>query len=338
MLLEVENVQLSDTPVAKTATPRETSFTQFRQAFSSQLSSILALIGLSVILSFLSPHFLTSGNLLTVLLQSSINSILAVGETFIILTGGIDLSVGSVVAFSSAIMGELVVNYGLNPYLGILLGLVLGTLTGLLHGVIITKIGIPPFIVTLGAMSIWRGLALQLTGGTHTYGLPSVILWLGQGYIGPVPVPFVVALAVYVVSWFILDRTQLGLYTYAIGGNEQATRLSGINIHRYKVYLYAICGFLSGLAGVILAGRLNSTAGVVGVGFELDAIAAVVIGGTSLFGGEGIVWGSLLGAVLMGVIRNGLNLLNVSAYYQMVVIGAVIVAAVGVDALRRKKI
>jgi ribose transport system permease protein len=305
------------------------------ETFGSQASTIIALIVMGAVLTILSPYFLTADNLITVLLQSSINSILAVGVTFIILTAGIDLSVGSVVAFSSAIMGELVVNRGLNPVLGIILGLALGALAGLVNGVIIAKVKIPPFIVTLGAMSIWRGLALQFTGGTHTYDLPPIIKWMGQGYLGPIPVPFLFAIITYLIAWFILTRTPLGLYTYAIGGNEQGARLSGINIDRMKILIYTIGGFLFGFGGVILAGRLNSTAGVVGTGFELDAIAAVVIGGTSLFGGEGIIWGSLLGAVLMGVIRNGMNLLNISAYWQMVIIGIVVVGAVAVDAIRR---
>jgi len=305
--------------------------------FGSQASTIVALVAICAVLSILSPYFLTSDNLITVLLQSSINSILAAGVTFIILTGGIDLSIGSVVAFSSAIMGELIVNKGMNPILGILLGLFLGSFAGFVNGIIIAKVRIPPFIVTLGSMSIWRGLALQLTGGTHTYELPSIIKWMGQGYVGPVPVPFIFAIVTYTIAWFILTRTSFGLYTYAIGGNEQGARLSGINIDKMKIIIYTLGGFLFGLGGVILAGRLNSTAGVVGSGFELDAIAAVVIGGTSLFGGEGVVWGSLLGAVLMGVIRNGMNLLNVSAYWQMVIIGAVVVGAVSVDALRGGK-
>lgn len=307
------------------------------EALGSQASTIVALIAIGTVLSILSPYFLTSDNLITVLLQSSINSILAVGVTFIILTGGIDLSIGSVVAFSSAIMGELIVNRGVNPFLGIFIGLALGSFAGFINGIIIAKVRIPPFIVTLGSMSIWRGLALQLTGGTHTYELPAIIKWMGQGYVGPVPVPFIFAIVTYTAAWFLLTRTSFGLYTYAIGGNEQGARLSGINIDRMKIIIYTLAGFLFGLGGVILAGRLNSTAGVVGSGFELDAIAAVVIGGTSLFGGEGVVWGSLLGAILMGIIRNGMNLLNVSAYWQMVIIGAVVVGAVSVDALRGGK-
>ncbi len=305
--------------------------------YGSQISTIAALLVMMALLTILTPRFLTSKNLITVLLQSSINSLLALGMTFIILTGNIDLSVGSVVAFAASVPGFLMVNMGLNPYLAILLALALGTLTGFVSGLIITKVGIPAFIVTLGSMSIWRGLALQFTNGTTSFGFPRVIKLLGQGYVGPIPVPVIITVVMYFIGWFILTKTPLGLATYAIGGNEEASKLSGIRVDRVKIQLFCIHGFLSGLAGIILAGRLNSTMGVMASGYELDAIAAVIIGGSSLFGGEGIVWGSLIGAILMGVLRNGLNLLNVSPYTQMVAIGIVIVFAVGVDAIRRTR-
>lgn len=305
--------------------------------YGSQVSTIIALVIMALILTVLTPRFLTGKNLITVLLQSSINSLLALGMTFIIITGNIDLAVGSVVAFSAAIPGFMMVNMGLNPIFAIILGLALGTLTGFISGVVITKVGIPAFIVTLGSMSIWRGLALQFTNGTTSFGLPKLIKVLGQGYIGPIPVPVIIMVIAYLIAWFILSKTPLGLATYAIGGNEKASELSGIKVHRVKIQLFCIHGFLSGLGGLVLAGRLNSTMGVMASGYELDAIAAVIIGGTSMFGGEGNVWGSLIGAVLMGVLRNGLNLLNVSPYIQMVAIGAVIVFAVAVDAIRRKR-
>ncbi|MCF7942073.1 MAG: ABC transporter permease [Spirochaetia bacterium] len=304
-------------------------------AYGSQLSTVAALIVLCLILSILTPRFLTTGNIISVLLQSSINSILALGMTFIIITGNIDLAVGSVAAFAGSITGFLMVNYGLNPFLGILLALSLGTLTGLISGLVITSIGIPAFIATLGSMSVWRGLALQFTGGSTSFGLPEIIKYLGQGYVGPIPVPVIITVIVYSIASFILGKTPFGLSTYAIGGNEQAAHLSGINVKSVKVKLFCLHGFLSGLGGLVLAGRLNSTMGVMATGYELDAIAAVVIGGTSMFGGEGIVWGTLVGAVLMGVLRNGLNLLHVSPYWQMVAIGLVIVFAVSVDSLRR---
>lgn len=305
--------------------------------YGSQTSTVIALIIMVVILTIFTSRFLTGKNLITVLLQSSINSLLALGMTFIILTGNIDLSVGAVVAFSAAIPGYLMVNMGLNPVLAIVLGLGLGTLTGFISGVVITKVGIPAFIVTLGSMSIWRGLALQFTNGTTSFGLPKLVKVLGQGYVGPIPVPVIIMLLAYFIAWFVLTKTPLGLATYAIGGNEKASKLSGIKVDKVKTQLFCIHGFLSGLGGLVLAGRLNSTMGVMASGYELDAIAAVIIGGTSMFGGEGNVWGSLIGAVLMGVLRNGLNLLKVSPYIQMVAIGTVIVFAVAVDAIRRKR-
>lgn len=311
------------------------SWKRIKTSYGSQLSTVLALLILCFVLSILTPHFLTSGNIISVLLQSSINSILALGMTFIIITGNIDLAVGSVAAFAAAIPGYLMVNMGMNPLLGVIMALALGTFTGLVSGVVITSIGIPAFIATLGSMSIWRGLALQFTGGSTAFGLPEMIKYLGQGYIGPIPVPVIITLIAYSIASFILGKTPFGLATYAIGGNEQAAHLSGINVKRTKVKLFCLHGFLSGLGGLILAGRLNTTMGVMATGYELDAIAAVVIGGTSMFGGEGIVWGSLVGAILMGVLRNGLNLLHVSPYWQMVAIGLVIVFAVSVDSLRR---
>ena len=309
---------------------------RFFSLYGSQISTVIALLLLCMALSILTPRFLTSRNLITVLLQSSINSILALGMTFIILTGNIDLSVGSVVAFAAAIPGFLMVNTGLNPLFGIILALMLGLLTGFFNGVIITKVGIPAFIVTLGSMSIWRGLALQFTNGTTSFGLPESIKFIGQGKLGFIPMPVFITLIVYIIAWFILSKTPLGLATYAIGSNEEAARLSGIKVNLRKIQLFCLHGLLSGLGAVVLAGRLNSTMGVMASGYELDAIAAVIIGGTSMFGGEGNVWGTLIGAVLMGVLRNGLNLLNISPYIQMVAIGSVIIFAVAVDAIRRK--
>jgi ribose transport system permease protein len=264
-------------------------------------------------------------------------SILAVAETFVILSGGIDLSVGSIVAFSSAFMGELVVHHHLNPILGLGVALLLGIFAGFVHGMIITKARVPPFIVTLGAMQVWRGIALQFTNGSNIYELPDVLTWVGQGSVGPIPASILLAVLVYFVAWIVLTRTKLGLHIYAVGGNEQASRLSGINIDRTKIIIYTISGFLCGVAAILISGRMGATSGNTATGYELDAIAAVVIGGTSLFGGEGVVWGSLIGALMMQVIRNGLNLLSVPAYYQMVVIGLVIIVAVAVDCIRRRK-
>jgi len=315
----------------------QSRFRQFLHNYTTQVNTLIALFVLGAILSFLTPNFLTADNLITVLLQSTINSIIAIAETFVIIAGGIDLAVGATVAFSSTIMGQLVVHSGLNPFLGILVAMALGLGAGCVHGLLVTKLNIPPFIVTLGAMTIWRGIALEFCRGTVIFGLPKALTWFGETYLGPMPVAVIFGVGLYFVAWFVLSRTKLGLYIYAIGGNQQAARLSGINIDRVKIIIYTISGFLCAVAAILITGRINATSPNTGMGYELDAIAAVVIGGTSFAGGEGVIWGSLIGAIIMGVIRNGLNMLNVSPYYQQIVIGLVIVTAVGFDCVRRKR-
>jgi ribose transport system permease protein len=300
------------------------------------MSTLTALFLLGAILSIMSPVFLTPKNLLTVMLQASVNSILSLGMTFIIITGNIDLSIGSVVALSATAIGFYMHNFGLNPYLGIVLIFFIGLATGFVSGTIITQVGIPAFIVTLGSMQIWRGLALQLSKGTTAFGFAPVIKFFGQGKIGIVPVPVVIVFMMYFLGWFILTKTKLGLNTYAIGGNEGAARLSGINVKKIKVILFTMNGFLCSLAALILMGRMDSSTGIMADGYEMDAVSATIIGGASLFGGEGNVWGTLIGALLIGVLRNGLNLMNVSAYLQKVAIGLVIVLAVSIDGIRRK--
>jgi len=210
-------------------------------------------------------------------------------------------------------------------------------LAGFTQGFIIGSIKIPPFIVTLGGMTVWRGFALEFVDGRNIYGLPESINWLGSSTIFGIPTAILFALVVYLVGWYILKKTKTGLYTYAIGGNENASKLSGINIKKTKIFIYSFTGLLCGMAGILIAGRMNGTSAIVGQGYELDAIAAVAIGGTAMSGGKGNIWGTLLGAVVMGVIRNGLNLLGVSPYFQMIIIGLVIVTAVALDAIRNKK-
>ncbi len=310
---------------------------RFFESYKTQISTFIALIILCIILTFLTDKFFTGKNLISVLRQSSINSILAAGMTFVIISGGIDLSVGAIVALSTAIMGDLVVNTGINPFLGMFIALVLGVASGAIQGLIIAKVKIPPFIVTLGGMTIWRGIALEYVDGSNVYGLPDQLKWLGGGDVFGLPAPVLVAMLVYLASWFLLKKTKFGTYTYAIGGNEVAARLSGISIAKVQILIYSFCGLLCGISGILIAGRINATSAVVGTGYELDAIAAVAIGGTSMSGGKGIIWGTLLGALVMGVIRNGLNLMRVSPYYQQIIIGIVIVGAVSIDAIRRNK-
>lgn len=311
--------------------------TTFQHNYAAQISTFIALCILCAVLGLLTPHFLTADNLISVLMQSTLVLILAVAETFIIISGGIDLSVGAIVAFSSACMGALVVNLGIDPLSGILLALLIGLVTGYIQGLLIAKLNMPPFIVTLGTMTIWRGAAMQFTNGQNIYGLPDALTWLGQANIGPLPAAVILTVIIYIIGWFLLSHTKFGVSIYAIGGNQNAARLSGININRVKILIYTLGGFLSAIAGIIVSGRMNGTSALVANGYELDAIAAVAIGGASMAGGVGNIWGTLIGAIMMQVIRNGMNLLNISPYYQMVVLGAVIVAAVALDCIRRRE-
>jgi ribose transport system permease protein len=308
-------------------------------ALSQTLGSLASLIILSLAIWSQESVFMTHGNWLNIARQASFNAILAMGMTFVILTGGVDLSVGSIVALSSVSGGLLMYNHGWSMWPAVLVILIAGTLCGLANGLIVTLGKIPPFIVTLGTMQIFRGIALQLTNGKPIFDItkkqPNFDIWGTRNYAG-IPSPVIITVVVFVVLYLVLRYTRLGLYTYAIGGNEQATRFSGVNINRYKLAVYALMGCAAGIAGVMLSSRLNSAQPNVASGAELDAIAAVVIGGTSLFGGEGTIVGTLVGAVLMAVIRNGLTLMHVSAFYQQIVIGSVIILAVLIDRLRRR--
>ncbi|WP_068141887.1 ABC transporter permease [Limnochorda pilosa] len=295
----------------------------------------LVLMGLCVLLALISPYFLTQQNLTNVLLQSSINTIVAVGMTFVILTAGIDLGVGSVVALSGVVLGGAM--KADVPIPGALaVGLGVGALTGFINGVLITKGGVPPFIATLGMMSVARGLALVYTKGQSLYVFPATFLeFFGTGSLGPVPMPALIAAATVAAAYFLLGHTRFGRYAFAIGGNLEAARLSGIRVDAVLIGVYVLAGVTYALGGAVLVGRLNSAQPIAGMGYELDAIAAAVIGGTSLSGGRGSVGGTVIGALIMGVVRNGLNLMNVSSYVQQVVIGSVIVLAVLVDRVQK---
>lgn len=296
----------------------------------SKLRTLLGLLILVVILSILSPRFLSVSNFTNVLRQTSINTIMAVGLTFVILTGGIDLSVGSIFAFSSAVTaGMLMAN--IPAPLAIIIGLLIGALAGVANGVLVTKGKIPPFIVTLAMMTIIRGITLVYTGGQPITGLGESFYWIGNGYIWIFPVPVVLTVVVFALAYYILTQFKIGRYIYAIGGNEEASRLSGINTKRVKTIVYGISGMLAALSGIIIASRLNSAQPTAGQGAELDAIAAVVLGGTSLSGGQGGIIGTIIGALIIGVLNNGLNLLNVSPFYQAIVKGAVILIAILID-------
>ncbi len=306
---------------------------------SQTLGPLLSLIILSLLLWSQQDVFMTPNNWLNIARQASFNAILGIGMTFVILTGGVDLSVGSIVAVSSVVGGLLIFNHGWTMWPTVLAMLLAGGVCGLANGLVITWGRIPPFIVTLGTMQVFRGVALQLTNGQPIFDITSKIpafeLW-GIRNIAGIPSPVIITAIVFAIGFLILRYTRLGLYTYAIGGNEQATRFSGVNINRYKLGVYTLMGLAAGVAGVMLTSRLNSAQPSVASGAELDAIAAVVIGGTSLFGGEGGLIGTIIGALLMAVIRNGLTLMHVTAFYQQIVIGAVIILAVLIDRVRRR--
>lgn len=308
----------------------------FSVHYGRQFGTLLGLIGLSIVLWIMTPYFLTVSNLLNVAQQISINAIIAVGMTFVIITAGIDLSVGSLVAFSGVILAS-VLQAGVPLPIAILIGLGVGLCCGMINGLLITHGRIPPFISTLGMMSVARGAALLYTKGRPVSGFSENFRYLATGEIFHIPVPVIIMGVVYIIAHFVLNRTKLGRYAYAIGGNEEAAILSGINVKLYKTMVYALCGLLSGLAALILTARLNSAQPIAGNMYELDAIAATVIGGTSLMGGEGTVLGTLIGALIMGVLRNGLNLLGVSSFIQQIVIGSVIIIAVLMDMALKKQ-
>ncbi len=309
---------------------------EFFLHYGRQFGTLIGLIVLAIIFWILTPYFLTLTNLLNIAQQTSINAIIAVGMTFVIITAGIDLSVGSILAFSGVVLAS-VLNLGAPFPIAVIVGLAVGFLCGSVNGVLITRGKLPPFISTLGMMSVARGAALLYSQGRPISGFSESFRFLANGEVFSIPFSVIVMIFVYLLAHFVLTRTKLGRYTYAIGGNEEASVLSGVNVYRYKTLVYAICGMLSGLAAVILTARLNSAQPIAGIMYELDAIAATVIGGTSLMGGEGTIVGTLIGAFIMGVLRNGLNLLGVSSFIQQIVIGSVIIIAVLVDMALKKQ-
>ncbi len=287
---------------------------------------VLVFLLLCAVLSLLSDRFLTTGNLINVLRQSTINGIIAIGMTYVILTAGIDLSVGAILALSMVITADML-QKGMPVPSAILIGLGIGAALGLISGLIITKVGVPPFVATLGMMVTARGLALVYTEGRPITGLPDSFRFIGTGSIGPIPMPIIIAAVAFIIGYIILKRMKIGEYIYAIGNNPEAARYAGIHVVRYITFVYVFSGLLSALAGMILIARLNSAQPTAGVAFEFDAIAAVVVGGTSFAGGEGSLWGTLLGVLVIAVLANGLNLLNVPSFYQPVVTGVVIALA-----------
>lgn len=300
-----------------------------------QIGPFAFIIALAIALSIYSPFFLTVRNISAIFVQMSVIAIIAVGETMVIITAGIDLSVSSVVALAGVVSTMLVANSHVNVALGMIAGVVVGAIAGLLNGVLVTRVKLPPFIATLGTLSAILGVAELVTNG-QPIAAPVSFDVLGNGHLGPIPVPIVVMVVVAAIGWFVLSRTTLGRSAYAIGSNYETARLSGIRVNRVLTSVYVIGGLLAGLGGVIVASRVVTGDPAAGANYNLDAIAAAVIGGASLFGGEGSVIGALIGALLMELISNGGDLLNISNFWQDFILGVVILAAVAYDQVRRR--
>ncbi len=285
------------------------------------------------VFSVLSPIFLRPTNLINVVRQVSVIGTAAVGMAILMISGGIDLSIGSHLAFSGLVVAIMMNQFDLSIPIGIVITLLISILIGFTNSFLVTKIRIPPLIATLGMMSVLRGLGYVITRGYPIYDFPTGFMMIGKGYIGPFPIPVLIMLLVFLLGYIVLSKTPLGRYFYSLGGNEEATRLSGIDITQVRIIAYSICALLTGLAGLILLARINSAQPSVGSGFELDVITAVVLGGVSISGGEGKMPNVLLGVLIIGVISNGLVLLNVHDYFQMVIKGLTLLLAVGIDKL-----
>ncbi|WP_455270459.1 ABC transporter permease [Rhizobium herbae] len=315
-----------------------------RRLIIQEYGIFLAFLLLAFILSLSNEYFLTPGNISNVLLQTSINGVLAIGMTFVILTRGIDLSVGSVVALAGIVSASFATTSatagiagGPYPfYVALAIGILVGLACGALVGLIVSRFAVPAFVATLGMLSAARGATLIYGGGKPVPALTPEFRWIGTGNILGIPMPVILLAIVFAVSWWVLTRTRYGRYIYAVGGNPHAAKTSGINVTRMKFSVYMISGGLSGLAGMMLSARTGSALPQAGIAYELDAIAAVVIGGTSLSGGVGRVTGTLIGALIIGVMNNGLDLMGIQSYYQQVLKGALIVGAVMLDQKRNQ--
>lgn len=301
--------------------------------YMSELTTVIALIILMAVITIINSNFLTANNLLNLLLQVTSNALIAFGMTFVILTGGIDLSVGSILALSSALTADLL-GSGMPVTLAILISLILGCILGMMNGLLISYGKLAPFIVTLATMTIFRGATLVYTNGNPiTKGLSDTFLFqfLGQGYIVGIPFPVIIMFIVFIVLYVLLHKTAFGKSVYAIGGNEKAAYISGVKLNKVKIIIYSISGIMASISGLIITSRLSSAQPTAGASYEMDAIAAVVLGGTSLSGGKGRILGTLIGALIIGVLNNGLNIIGVSAFWQQVVKGVVILIAVLID-------
>lgn len=295
-----------------------------------------ALLILVVGFSIANPRFLSSNNLFTIARQVSMYGIASIGMTFVILIGGIDLSTGSIITLVNVVCAYLMVNLGLSIPVAILLSMVLAVGIGLFNGALVSVIGIPAIIATFASQIIFKGVAYLLSGGVPIYGFDEKFKVIGQGYVGVIPVPVLIMIACFAIGSFILNKTYFGRYFYAVGGNEEASELSGIKVGRTKLLIYALAGFFAGLAGIVMLSRTNSAQPTAGIGYEFDVITCVVLGGVSISGGFGKISGVIAGVLIIGVLTNGMVLMNISTYMQLIVKGIVLIAAVGVDSFQKK--
>jgi ribose/xylose/arabinose/galactoside ABC-type transport system permease subunit len=341
----MSNVQQPSIPPANVSGPAINPVRRFLQyLLNTREAGIFAIVILVILLlSLASPYFLTVSNLQIVARLISLNAIIAIGMTMVILLGDIDLSVGSVAALASVITGFVMMRMGLNLPVGaivllsILAGLLVGVIIGLINGYLIIKTDVPAFIITLGMMGIARGIALAITKGSSISGLPSSYLELGQGFFLGIPIPVWIMLVLALAAHIFLSRTATGRHIYFTGSNKEAAALSGIPVNRIKILVFIICSTLAAVEAVIETSRLSTAQPALGVGYELTAIGAVIIGGASFLGGEGTILGTLLGATLLGLIANGLVLLGVSSYWQTVFSGTIIIIAVTLDMWRKRR-
>ena len=304
--------------------------------FLAQYAIVLVLIALVVFFSLRAPQFLKSTNIFNILRQVAINGIITVGMTMVLLTGGIDLSVGSIVGLSCALTANLLLS-NVPPVFAVLITLAVGVLVGLINGFFINAFNIPPLITTLAMQTAIRGVAYIITGGLPVFGFDQAITVIGKGYLGPIPIPVIIMAIVFVIGIIFLEKTRYGRYIYGVGGNEEASRLSGVNVKNIKYMVYAICGMLAALAGIVLLARVNSGQPKAGEKYEMDAITSAVLGGVSIAGGEGKLGFVVIGVLLMGVLSNGMIQLNVQEYVQWVVQGGTLVLAVGFDRFLRTR-
>jgi ribose transport system permease protein len=304
-----------------------------RFKLTPEIGAFAALVAIGIVLALLSRYFFTLSNFTNLLKQVAIVGIAGVGVTMVIISGGIDLSIGSAVSLIAVLVAGFMQFNGIHPAVAVVLVLLIGCAMGLLNGTMVTFFRIPPIIATLSTLMAYKGAALVYTNG-YTIPLIQKFMTLGRGQLGPLPISTVILACVYVIAWVILKFTMLGRIAYGLGGNEEAVHLSGISVRKYRLILYTVSGFCAALAGVVIASRLSSGQPNVGEGVELDAIAAAVLGGTSIFGGIGSVWGTLIGAFILTVINNGLNLMNVSPYSQFIARGAILAFAVAINSMK----